>query len=76
MRRLRARSILRRSNIGESMWWGIGIGAFLYMILLVIFGLGLAYKGRWALFLIGFVFPIVWIVGYFAVGRKPEPAQT
>jgi hypothetical protein len=46
------------------------------MILLVIFGLGLAYKGRWALFLIGFVFPIVWIVGYFAVGRRPEPAQT
>ena len=30
------------------MWWGIGIGAFLYMILLLIFGLGLAYKGRWA----------------------------
>ena len=58
------------------MWWGIGIGAFLYMILLVIFGLGLAYKGRWALFLIGFVFPIVWIVGYFAAGRKPAPAQT
>jgi hypothetical protein len=29
------------------MWWGIGIVAFLYMILLVVFGLGLAYKGRW-----------------------------
>jgi hypothetical protein len=76
MRRPAAPPILRGSNKGETMWWGIGIGAFLYMILLVIFGLGLAYKGRWALFLIGFVFPIVWIVGYFAVGRKPAPAQT
>jgi hypothetical protein len=76
MRRLTARLILRRSSKGEAMWWGIGIGAFLYMILLVIFGLGLAYKGRWALFLIGFVFPIVWIVGYFVAGRKPAAAQT
>jgi hypothetical protein len=76
MRRLPPRSILRGSSKGEAMWWGIGIGAFLYMVLLVIFGLGLAYKGRWALFLIGFVFPIVWIVGYFVAGRKPAPAQT
>ena len=45
------------------------------MVLLLLFGLGLAQKGRWALFLIGFVFPIVWIVGYFAVGRKPAPAE-
>jgi hypothetical protein len=58
------------------MWWGIGIGAFLYVCLLTIFGLGLAYKGRWALFLIGFVFPIVWIVGYVMESRKPAPAQT
>jgi hypothetical protein len=76
MRRLAPGSILRPSSKGEAMWWGIGIGAFLYMILLVIFGLGLAYKGRWALFLIGFVFPIVWIVGYFVESRKPAPAQT
>jgi hypothetical protein len=76
MRRLAPGSILRASSKGEAMWWGIGIGAFLYMILLVIFGLGLAYKGRWALFLIGFVFPIVWIVGYFVESRKPAPAQT
>ena len=57
------------------MWWGIGIGAFLYMILLLVFGLGLAYKGRWALFLIGFIFPIVWIVGYAVYRREPEAAQ-
>ena len=57
------------------MWWGIGIGAFLYMILLLIFGLGLAYKGRWLLFLIGFVFPIVWIVGYAVYARKPATAS-
>jgi hypothetical protein len=66
---------LLESNEGETMWWGIGFGAFLYVMLLLLFGLGLAAKGRWALFLIGFVLPIVWIVGYFAVGRKPEPAQ-
>ena len=60
---------------GETVWWAIGIGAFLYMILLLIFGLGLAYKGRWALFLIGFIFPIVWIVGYAIYGRKPATAE-
>jgi len=60
---------------GDIVWWGIGIGAFLYMILLLIFGLGLAYKGRWALFLIGFIFPIVWIVGYAIYARKPATAQ-
>jgi hypothetical protein len=63
------------SSEGETMWWGIGFGAFLYVVLLLIFGLGLAYKGRWALFLIGFIFPIVWIVGYAVESRKPEPAQ-
>jgi hypothetical protein len=75
MRRPVARESLPRSNKGVTMWWGIGIGAFLYMILLIIFGLGLAYKGRWALFLIGFVFPIVWIVGYAVYARKPATAQ-
>ena len=46
-------------------------GRSLHMILLVVFGLGLAYKGRWAPFLIGSAPPIVWIVGYFAAARKP-----
>jgi len=59
----------------ETMWWGIGIGVFLYMMLLLIFGLGLAYKGRWLLFLIGFIFPIVWIVGYAIYARKPATAS-
>jgi hypothetical protein len=76
MRQPGAQSILRGSSKGEAMWWGIGIGAFLYVCLLTIFGLGLAYKGRWALFLIGFVFPIVWIVGYVMESKKPAPAQS
>jgi hypothetical protein len=67
--------ILRASIKGETMWWGIGIGAFLYMILLLIFGLGLAYKGRWLLFLIGFIFQLVWIIGYAVYARKPATAQ-
>jgi len=56
------------------MWWGIGIGAFFYMLLLIIFGLGLAYKGRWLLFIIGFFFPLVWIIGYAVYARKPATA--
>jgi hypothetical protein len=56
------------------MWWGIGIGAFLYVLLLIIFGLGLAYKGRWLLFIIGFLFPLVWIIGYAVYARKPATA--
>jgi hypothetical protein len=74
MRRPAPRSMLGRPSKGETMWWGIGIGAFLYMILLIIFGLGLAYKGRWLLFIIGFVFPLVWIVGYAVYARKPATA--
>ena len=56
MRRPADRASLLESNEGETMWWGIGFGVFLYMILLLLFGLGLAQKGRWALFLIGFIF--------------------
>ena len=75
MRRPAGRATLLEANEGEIMWWAIGFGAFLYVMLLLLFGLGLAQKGRWALFLIGFVFPIVWIVGYAMQSRKPEPAQ-
>jgi hypothetical protein len=40
--------IVRGSSKGGAMWWGIGIEAFVYVCLLTTFGLGLAYKGRWA----------------------------
>jgi hypothetical protein len=35
----------------------------LYVVLLVVLGVKTARNGRWVLFVIGFVFPLLWIVG-------------
>ena len=40
----------------------VGLG-ILYVFLLVYLGVKTAKNGRWILFVIGFVFPVLWIVG-------------
>jgi hypothetical protein len=46
------------------MWWGIGIGAgLLYLVLLITLGVMTLRKGHWVMFVIGIVFPLFWLIG-------------
>ena len=45
------------------MWWGIGFGALIYLVILFTLGLMTLRKGHWVMFLIGIVFPLFWIIG-------------
>jgi hypothetical protein len=53
------------------MWWWIGGGifaAFIWIFFLVVFGLGCVQKSQWLWFVLGFIFPLLWIVG----ATRPE----
>jgi hypothetical protein len=46
------------------MWWGIGIGAgLLYLVLLVTLGVMTLRKGHWVMFVIGIFLPLFWLIG-------------
>ena len=46
------------------MWWGIGGGlGLLWIILMIVVGFTCLRKGHWVMFIIGFVFPLFWIIG-------------
>lgn len=53
------------------MWWWISgaLGVFIWVALFFIFGLGCIQKSQWLWFVLGFVFPILWIVG----ATRPAP---
>jgi hypothetical protein len=42
--------------------WGFTLG-IIYLVLLVVFAILSFRKGHWVLGLIGFIFPILWIIG-------------
>ena len=48
--------------------WGIILG-LIYLLLLVVFAVLSFRKGHWVLGLIGFIFPILWIIGAILPGR-------
>jgi hypothetical protein len=45
------------------MWWGIGFGALLYVVLILTLGVMTLRKGHWVMFLVGIVLPIFWLIG-------------
>jgi len=47
------------------MWWGIGIGALIYFVLLVWLGVRTLRNGHGWLFFLGIFLPILWIFGAF-----------
>ena len=49
--------------------WGIILG-LIYLLLLVVFAVLSFRKGHWVLGLIGFIFPILWIIGAILPGRR------
>ena len=48
--------------------WGITLG-IIYFVLLVVFAVLSFRKGHWVLGLIGFIFPILWIIGAILPSR-------
>jgi len=49
--------------------WGIGLGV-LYLVLIFTLAVLTFRKGHWVLGLIGFVFPILWVIGAILPGRR------
>ena len=45
------------------MWYGIGIGALLYVVLLVTLGVMTLRNGHGWMFFFGIFFPLFWIIG-------------
>ncbi len=45
------------------MWWGIGLGGLLYVVLLVTLGIMTLRNGHGWLFFFGIFLPFLWIVG-------------
>lgn len=45
------------------MWWGIGSGVILYVVLAFTLGWITLKKGHWVMFLVGIIFPVLWLIG-------------
>ena len=45
------------------MWWGIGLGALLYFVLLLSLGVMTLRKGHWVMFILGIFLPLFWLSG-------------
>jgi hypothetical protein len=46
------------------MWWAFGwVLAVIYIFLLIFLGLETIRRGRWVLFIIGIIFPLLWVIG-------------
>jgi hypothetical protein len=57
--------------MGENMWWAIGIGGIVYLVLVFTLGLMTLRNGHGWMFFFGFFLPVLWIVGAFM-----RPAET
>lgn len=51
------------------MWLWIGLGVF-YFILLVTLGITSLSKGHWVMFILGFPFPLFWLIGALMQPRE------
>jgi hypothetical protein len=50
-------------------FWGIGLG-ILYLVLLCTLAVMSFRKGHWVLGLIGFIFPILWLIGAILPAKR------
>ena len=58
----------------RSMWLWFGIGGFLlYAVLLLTCGIRSGQRGHPVFFIVGFFFPILWIIGAFLPDNSPQP---
>ena len=56
---------LRHRPEGGIMWWAIGFGGLLYLILVFTLGLMTIRNGHGWMFFFGIFFPLLWIIGAF-----------
>ena len=45
------------------MWWGIGLGGILYLVLVFTLGVITLRKGHWVMFIFGIFLPLFWVIG-------------
>jgi hypothetical protein len=57
---------------GCSMWWGIGGGIILYLVLMVVLGISCLRKGHWVMFILGIFMPLFWIIGAIIPPVRPQ----
>ena len=50
-------------------FWGIGLG-ILYLVLLLTLAVMSFRKGHWVLGLIGFIFPLLWLIGAILPAKR------
>ena len=54
------------------LWFGLG-GFLLYAVLLLTLGIRTGRRGHPVLFIVGLIFPILWVIGAFLPDRSPQP---
>lgn len=54
------------------MWWGIGGGIILYLVLLFVLGVMCLRKGHWVMFIVGIFVPIFWLIGAVIPPTRPQ----
>ena len=57
------------------MWWVFGgLGAFLWLVLLISLGMTTIRKGHWVMFVLGIFIPIFWVIGAIMAPATPQAA--
>jgi hypothetical protein len=57
---------------GTGLWIGFGVLYFVLMITLAVMSFR---KGHWVLGLVGFIFPVLWLIGAILPNRYPRLAR-
>ena len=56
------------------MWWGIGFGGFVYLLILFTLGLMTLRNGHGWMFVFGIFLPLFWLIGAFLRPAAPRVA--
>ena len=56
------------------MWWAVGgLGAILYLVLVVVLGISCLRKGHRVMFVVGIFVPLFWLIGAVLRPASPQP---
>jgi hypothetical protein len=64
--------VVLRAEREEAMWYGIGFGALIYLVLLFTCGVLTIRNKHLLMFFLGVFFPILWLIGAI---MRPKPAE-
>ena len=57
------------------MYWGIGFGAAIYIVLLITLGVMTLRRGHWVMFILGIFLPFFWLIGAVIAPIRPQTAS-